>query len=179
MMVDCRDFLDSYSDFRDGLLTTVVMNGFENHLRECESCARYDRVVGGGVQVIRSLPPLAPSPEFQTRLLDRLRFMDIQAGEHASGASMGLTLLICIAIGVSAWLPTLRPETDPVRLPPMVAHAPYHDLAPVLMRGAPVAAPSPPFTIQPAFYGQGLLLDQSAALTSLAYRSGDAFYIPR
>lgn len=178
-MVDCPEFLESYSDYRDGLLTTARMGRFEDHLRACESCARYDRVVGGGVNVFRSLPPLCPSPGFQARLLERVYYGDGAQGRHASGASLTVTLMICAAIGVSAWLPTLRADAGPPRLPAVVAHAPYHDLTPVLLRGTPSILQTRPFQAQPAFYGQGLLLDQSAPLTVLAYRPANAFYIPR
>lgn len=175
-MVDCPEFLDAYSDYRDGRLTTDRMDGFEAHLRTCESCARYDRVVGGGVKVFLSLPALNPSPDFQTRLLDRLSYPDGVSGRHGSGASLAVTILICVAIGASAWLPALRHESGPVRLPAIVAHAPYHDLNPVLLRGIPAPMPSRTFQTQPAFYGQGLLLEQSTTPAVLAYRPASAYY---
>ena len=55
-MMDCGTFLDGYSDFRDGQLMLPDRVAFEAHLRECASCARYDRVVDGGVKVLRDLP---------------------------------------------------------------------------------------------------------------------------
>jgi hypothetical protein len=178
-MVDCAEFLDSYSDFRDGFMSSERKAGFEAHIQVCGSCARYDRVVGGGVQVFRSLPPVTPSADFQDRLLRRLYATDGAMGRHGSGASVAVTLMICLALGAGAWLPALRPQADPVRLPPIVAHAPYHDLAPVLMQGSARGMAASVFQPQPAFYGQGLLLDQSTALTTLAYRPASAIYTPR
>ena len=183
VMVDCAEFLDFYSDFRDGFLSSERKDGFEAHLQVCDSCSRYDRVVGGGVKVFRSLPPVAPSADFQTRLLDRLYLMDGAMGRHGSGASMAVTLMICVALGAGAWLPALRSESEPVRMPPIVAHAPYHDLAPALLRGAQPATTGSAFRAQfqpqPYYYGQGLLLDQTASLTTLAYRPASVYYRPR
>ena len=71
-MMDCGTFLDGYSDFRDGMLTLPDRVAFEAHLRECESCARYDRVVDGGVKVLRDLPELEVSGDFMERLQHRL-----------------------------------------------------------------------------------------------------------
>lgn len=179
VMVDCAEFLDAYSDYRDGLLTADRQERFEAHVRICGSCARYDRVVGGGVQVFRSLPQLRPSPDFQLRLLSRLHTLEGPGGPHASGTSVAVTIMICLTLGVGAWLPTLRPRAEaPVMLPPIVAHAPYHDLTPVLMRGMQPLR-SATFHPQPAFYGPGLFLENSLPLTTLAYRPASLYYPPR
>ena len=112
-MVDCVDFLDSYSDFRDGLLPADRRAGFEAHLKACDSCARYDRVVGGGVQVFRSLPGPSPSPDFHSRLLKRLHAVDLMAaGQRGSGASVGVTLAICAALGAGATALVWDADTD-------------------------------------------------------------------
>ncbi|HYR10462.1 MAG TPA: zf-HC2 domain-containing protein [Longimicrobium sp.] len=71
-MMDCGTFLDGYSDFRDGMLTLPDRVAFEAHLRECASCARYDRVVDGGAKVLRDLPELEVSSDFAERLQHRL-----------------------------------------------------------------------------------------------------------
>jgi anti-sigma factor RsiW len=63
-MMDCDTFLDGHSDFRDGLLTLPDRVAFEAHLRECDHCARYDRVVDRGVQVLRDRPELEVSDDF-------------------------------------------------------------------------------------------------------------------
>ena len=71
-MMDCGTFLEGYSDYRDGLLTLPDRVAFAAHLRDCESCARYDRVVAGGVKVLRDLPELEVAPDFMERLQHRL-----------------------------------------------------------------------------------------------------------
>lgn len=71
-MMDCGTFLDGYTDFRDGELMLPDRVAFEAHLRECASCARYDRVVDGGVKVLRDLPELEVSGDFMERLQHRI-----------------------------------------------------------------------------------------------------------
>jgi len=71
-MMDCGTFLDGYSDFRDELLTLPDRVAFEAHLRDCASCARYDRVVAGGVKVLHDLPEIEVAPDFMDRLQHRL-----------------------------------------------------------------------------------------------------------
>lgn len=172
-MLDCAEFLDSYSDYRDGRLAAEREHELEAHINVCESCARYDRVIGGGVKVFRSLPPLTPSPDFQTRLLGHLYALESASGRHGSGASMAVTLMICAAIGIGAWTPTLRAgAADPVTLPPIVAHAPYHDLTPVLMQPGvpPLEVVTLPRAPQPRYFARDLLLHEAFAPTMLAYR---------
>ena len=177
-MVDCAEFLDSYSDFSDGCLPGAVAGEFEDHLRRCEACARYDRVIRGGVKVFQSLPALDPSPDFQMRLLGRLYTLETTA-RRGSGASVSVTMIICLVIGVGAWLPALRTDPGPHRLPPVVAHAPYHDFTPAL-------APSPVsfgstyrLPSQQTLYPQGYLLETTVTPASLAPRPLSAFVTQR
>lgn len=166
-MVECARFLDHYSDYRDGLLPSDEEWRFEAHVRGCDSCARYDRVVRDGVQVFRSLPQLTPSPDFQQRLMGRLYAWEGMMA-RGSGTSLGVTLAICLALGVGAWVPTLRSTEQVIQLPPIVAHAPYHDFSPVLLRSAqPMRGPL--FSPQPVYdyYGSNLLFTPDGSLTSL------------
>ena len=42
----CAEFLDRYTDFRDGLITAPrELRRFERHLVQCASCRRYDTAV--------------------------------------------------------------------------------------------------------------------------------------
>ncbi len=162
-MVDCARFLDNYSDFRDGLLPSAEEGQFEDHLQACDSCARYDRVVHDGVQVFRSLPQLTPAPDFQLRLMGRLYARE-GAEARGSGTSVAMTLAICLALSVGAWAPTLRSSDDVIQLPPIVAHAPYHDFSPVLLRSAHPMRPQL-FSPQPVFYGGETLFSPRPTLT--------------
>lgn len=86
--------------------------------------------------------------------------------------------MICAVIGIGAWIPALRAgAAAPVTLPPIVAHAPYHDLTPVLMQPSvpPFEVVTLPQAPQPRYYSGELLLHQVLAPTMLAYRPA-SFY---
>ena len=142
-MIDCPDFLDRYSDFRDQLLEPGEHAAFEQHLATCASCARYDRVVAGGIETLLRLPEVTPSPDFADRLGDRLDMVDVMAGSTGSGAPVALVIAVAATIGAAAWLPAMRGEPQPMRLPPTFAHAPYHpQLIPMVMRPSLLAVPA-------------------------------------
>jgi hypothetical protein len=144
-MIDCCDFLDRYSDFRDQLLEPAENEEFSRHLESCESCTRYDHVVAGGIETLLRLPDVVPSPDFAERLGDRLSLLD-GVGENgsSSGAPVALVLAVAATIGAAAWLPALRGgEPQLMRLPPAFAHAPYHpQLNPLVLRPGMLAVPA-------------------------------------
>lgn len=143
-MIDCCDFLDRYSDFRDGLLDGEDTEAFEKHLGSCDSCARYDRVVAGGIETLLRLPYVTPSPDFADRLGNRLAVMDeVMESSSSSGAPVALVIAVAATIGASAWLPALRDDPQPMRLPPTFAHAPNHpQLLPMVMQPGYLAVPA-------------------------------------
>jgi hypothetical protein len=143
-MIDCCDFLDRYSDFRDQLLGPAESEAFESHLAACESCTRYDRVVSGGIQALLRLPEVTPSPDFADRLGNRLsRMDDVQEGSSSSGAPVALVIAVAATIAGAAWIPALRGEPQPMRLPPTFAHAPYHpQLLPLVLQPGRLAVPA-------------------------------------
>lgn len=69
--MDCTEFLDRYSEYDDSLLPPGEEARFRAHLRECESCARYDRVLRKGRMLARQVAP-EPSSDFLPRLQHRL-----------------------------------------------------------------------------------------------------------
>ena len=127
-MLDCSDFLKEYSGFRDGSLDGVRMAAMRAHVAHCRPCARYDRVVEGGVDVLRALPAIEPSDDFMPRLQHRIYHIDDAAAlreRRASGASAVILGGIAFAIGATAWAPLVRSSPPVVELPPIVAHAPH------------------------------------------------------
>ena len=166
-MIDCSDFLDRYSDFRDQLLEPAENADFERHLDACDSCARYDRVVAGGIETLLRLPEVTPSPDFADRLGDRLSMVDVMEGSTGSGAPVALVIAVAASIGAAAWLPAMRGEPQPMRLPPTFAHAPYHpQLIPLVMQPSLLAVPAtstePARYRAPGFAAYSLLGTQSA-----------------
>lgn len=148
-MVDCSQFLDQYSEFRDGLLPVERMCALQEHLDDCASCARYDRVVEEGIRVFRDLPEVEPSQDFIPRLQHRLYHLEDEMrhpAHHASGTSVAFMLTIAAVIGVSAWMPAVRPRPAVVHLAPVVAHAPLRvEAERVLFRAGPLLTPPPSY----------------------------------
>lgn len=127
-MLECSHFLAAYSEFRDGVLDADLSEAFRSHLDECDSCARYDRAVGGGVDLLLGRGEIEPSEDFALRLQGRLLSLEreMDAQRSASGASAAVTFVIALALGVAAWTPALRRSPSPAVLQPMLAHAPRH-----------------------------------------------------
>jgi len=133
-MMDCDTFLEGHSDFRDGLLSLPDRVAFEAHRRECGHCARYDRVVEKGVQVLRGRPQLEVSEDFMDRLQHRLYHVDDELaaarrrrGPVSRGAAAALAAAACVA--AVALIPRLYPGADPTvtMLPSVAVTAPVFD----------------------------------------------------
>lgn len=130
-MMDCDTFLDGHSDYRDGLLALPDRVAFEAHLRECDHCARYDRVVSKGVQVLRDRPELEVSDDFMDRLQHRLYHVEDEmaaARRRRSPVSRGAAAALAAAAGIAALAlaPRLFPGASPTvtMLRPVAATAP-------------------------------------------------------
>lgn len=152
-MMDCGTFLDGYSDFRDGLLPLPDRVEFDAHLKECDHCARYNRVVDKGVRVYRDLPAIEVSEDFMDRLQHRLYHVDDELANArrrrspvSRGAAAALAAAACVA--AVALLPQMIPLAKPTvtMLPPVAASAPQAEAgyrlanAPEASSGAGLAA---------------------------------------
>ncbi|MWK27889.1 zf-HC2 domain-containing protein, partial [Escherichia coli] len=90
------------SEYRDGLLPDAEHGAFAAHLDACASCARYGRVVGKGVRMLRDEPELEVSEDFMARLQHRIYHVDEEkrssAGRRARGVAAGGTLAAAAAL---------------------------------------------------------------------------------
>src|SRR6266487_4186110 len=69
----CAEFLERYTDFRDGLITAPrELRRFERHLARCAGCRRYDTAVRRGVLALQAAGTIEPSRDFRRRLDARL-----------------------------------------------------------------------------------------------------------
>src|ERR687888_1400843 len=69
----CAEFLERYTDFRDGLITAPrELRRFTRHVALCSSCRRYDAAVRRGVLGLQAAQTIEPSPAFRRRLDARL-----------------------------------------------------------------------------------------------------------
>jgi hypothetical protein len=111
--MDCREFLDRYSDYDDSLISTPEVERFRAHMVSCARCARYDRVLRKGRMLARQLPAPVAGAEFVPRLQRRLwqvrserRAVTLGAPALAAAlAAVTLLLVATTAVGLMA-----RPE---------------------------------------------------------------------
>jgi hypothetical protein len=126
-MVDCSQFLEEYSAFRDGALEDDARTEFEAHLAACPSCARYDRVITEGVRLYRKCPEITASDDFLPRLQHRLYHVEEEMrgpGRSGSGAPAALMLAIAATMATIAWIPAFRQQSALIELPAVAARAP-------------------------------------------------------
>jgi hypothetical protein len=99
-----------HSDFMDGMLPTLAAARLRAHVGSCAACARYDRVVRKGIDLVRDLPRLEPTTDFERRLEHRLFHIDdartLQSTRPAGAAA---TLVVAAVIAMLAWSPLLAP----------------------------------------------------------------------
>ncbi len=148
-MVHCSDFIRKYSDFRDGLLSGAAHEAFTRHARECDRCARYDRVVSGGVAVLRDLPEVEPSSDFLPRLQHRVYHIEDRAALlkslKSSAPPLAFVGVALVLLGSVAYLTDSGAAPATVELPPVMAAAPKKEY-PVgtLFRAGPLLEPELP-----------------------------------
>lgn len=126
-MITCSEFLDGYSDYRDGELDDGRCAQFLEHARHCARCADYDRVVCGGVRVLQQLPALEISEDFMPRLQHRLMHVEDERalGRTTARATSAVVLGVAAALAGAAAAPLLRSEAAVLELAPIAAHAPH------------------------------------------------------
>ena len=115
-MMSCEWFLAGYSAFRDDALPWEERVEFEVHMDECDSCARYHRVVSRGAEVYRELPELEVSDDFAARLQHRIFSEDLEAArarnERRSAGAALASLGVAAAIAAAAWVPLVRQQVQ-------------------------------------------------------------------
>jgi hypothetical protein len=129
--MDCGTFLNGYSDFRDELLPARSREAFAAHARDCARCARYDRVIRGGVQVLTAGDDLRVSEDFMDRLQHRLYHVDDELAAARGRRSAGsgrvrrhvavAAAIVAVAIAPRFWIPGAPTVT---MLPSVVAVGP-------------------------------------------------------
>ena len=132
----CSDFLDHYSDFRDGRVENPVLRRLLlAHVEACRRCTRYHEVIERGLAKLRAAEPVEPSRRFRTALRGRLA---VSAQEPAALFPVPMrfvgSLVVAAAVatlvidGLSRNEQEIDPLTPPARPMPVVR-----------------ANPSPPF----------------------------------
>ena len=161
MHCDCNRFLQEYSDYRDGALSVEQEAEFREHVAKCPCCARYDRVLRVGSDLLAHLPAEQPTDDFMPRLQHRLYnvdegLVDMPAHRFAGGAA----LVGVAAVGLLAlfWLPFAATVPVEMQLDPVAAFVP-----PAIEADVPALFRKGPF-VDASFRSRGEILEAGAAI---------------
>jgi anti-sigma factor RsiW len=132
--MDCREFREKHGLYIDELCSDLDAFEMRSHMRFCPECDRHDTVVRRGMLLVRNLPSIRPSPQFQARLYDRIRAESLNRA-IASGTSPRLTQWVSLAAAVAvlafgvARIFATR-QADIYRMAPVVASKPLRASSP-------------------------------------------------
>lgn len=159
--MNCTDFLERHTEWLDGELDSPASRELMAHASACESCARYDRVVRRGTQLVRELLPAAEvSAEFESRVRHRLYHeRDAMARRRTAiptvFAAAASLVLVTAGAGAFAIAVTRTPVVEggvvfaeaPPAITQLAKHARVTETAPLLafvdLPGEPELAPAP------------------------------------
>src|SRR5213592_3222133 len=120
----CAEFLERYTDFRDGLITAPrELRRFERHLVRCAGCRRYDTAVRRGVLALQAAGTIEPSRDFRRRLDARLERERRAARDVPASAGLAAALAMLALEGVRRPEVARAPVLPPVPFPNPVVQA--------------------------------------------------------
>ncbi|MEX1183545.1 MAG: zf-HC2 domain-containing protein [Gemmatimonadota bacterium] len=138
--VQCGEFHARHAEYVDGMLTASAAARLASHADACAACARYDRIIRKGAELVRDMPAVVPSEDFEHRLQHRIFHMqDARMLSPRPTAGAAAALGVAAFIALLAWSPVLfsgeiRPRTAVTDTPP------GSDLARAPSAGLPYAA---------------------------------------
>jgi hypothetical protein len=126
--MNCNDFIDSFSDYEDGLLPESGRVACEDHLAACTSCSRYVEVIQKGRSLLAMLPPVEVGEDFTPRLQHRIYHVAdgdslVREREAGSGTTAVTLLAMTVLLALAAWSPTVKRPLV-VELPAIVVNEP-------------------------------------------------------
>jgi len=116
----CREFLDRYTEFRDGLIAAPrELRRFQRHLVQCSSCRCYDAALRRGVAALQDIETIEPSADFRRRLETRLAAERAGAGAVPARAGLVAAMLVLVALSLLILEAGRRPQlAQALALPP-------------------------------------------------------------
>lgn len=101
--MNCREFLTRHCDWVDGDLPSAEAASFGAHVKTCASCARYDRVVRRGTDLVREiLPRVEASADLEDRVRHRLFHVRDRERRRASTAAVYAAAATVVMLGSGA-----------------------------------------------------------------------------
>lgn len=151
----CSEFIDHYSDYRDGLIADpFTRRRFERHVRSCAQCRRYDQIIRLGVSELHRdavSPSRAFGPGLRWRLAAARRTMARPRAAWPAGLAAALLVTAVVWEGVARTseqieIPAPLPGRPVSGMPTLVEHpyATFTDLDAALWDEEP-----PPENAQP------------------------------
>ena len=129
----CAEFLEHYTDFRDGLITAPrELRHFTRHLTQCAACRRYDVAVRRGVLALQTVETIEPSRDFRRRLDARLAHERAALSQVPARAGIAAALFVAAALALVALEGVRRP---PIARAPTLPPVPFP--RPVVQAGVP------------------------------------------
>lgn len=126
--MDCREFRDNHAPYIDQRLSAIDENEMRLHAQQCERCAEHDTRVRRSLILVRSLPTIDVSPDFQDRLNARIRALPPAHGVAVATrpsmrafAAIAATVLFVTSLASAFFV---RGTPDAIRLAPVVATLP-------------------------------------------------------
>ena len=115
----CREFLDRYTEFRDGLVAAPrELRRFQRHLVQCTACRRYDAALRRGVTALQDVETIEPSADFRRRLDARLTRERASAAAVPARAGLVSAMLVLVALSLLVVEAGRRPQLAQVALQP-------------------------------------------------------------
>ena len=119
----CQQFMATYTEYLDGEQPAEVRDRIEVHMARCASCARYDRVLSQGLRLVREMPELPPSSDFEQRLQHGIFQLRAERPKRprmnpTSGAAF---LAVAGLVTLVAWGPLSRPGSSLEAVAPAAA----------------------------------------------------------
>jgi hypothetical protein len=116
----CQEFLDRYTEFRDGLIAAPrELRRFQRHLVQCAACRRYDVAVRRGVAALQDVETIEPSTDFRRRLDARLARERALAAAVPARAGLVAAMLVLVALSLLVVEAGRRPQmVQALALPP-------------------------------------------------------------
>ena len=100
--MNCREFRRKHVGYVDDVLPAVEMVAMRRHAASCAGCASLDVRIRRSLLVIRNLPRIQPSPDFYSKLVDRLQAAPAQPSVR-SGPIVTLSMVAAAAVAAAIY----------------------------------------------------------------------------
>jgi predicted anti-sigma-YlaC factor YlaD len=158
-VLSCKEIIARHSEFLDGEMTPPDTERWRAHLKECATCARYDRVLRKGVKLLGAQEPEPHAePEFlmhlRYRLADEERRMVSQPISPSAGLVFSLAAVIALVISLPPMFTVGDSPGSAVRVNALESYVQSAEIAwhgGLAMNAEPshVALPAPSPSLQP------------------------------